>query len=925
MVKLSYFVIEERRTTMSKWVYFFGEGKAEGTGKMKELLGGKGAGLAEMTNIGIPVPPGFTITTEVCTYYYNNNKTYPADLEEQVMDAIKRVEKIMGRKFGDPSNPLLFSVRSGARASMPGMMDTILNLGLNDECVEGLAKVTNNPRFAWDSYRRFVAMYGDVVLGLKPKSKKEDDPFEVIIEEVKKKKGVKYDTELDTEDLKELVKLFKEEIKKKLNVEFPENPYEQLWGAIGAVFGSWMNERAIAYRQLYNIPSDWGTAVNVQTMVFGNKGDNSGTGVGFTRDPALGENRLYGEFLLNAQGEDVVAGIRTPIPIEKLQEVMPSVYEELLKIRDILERHFKDMQDFEFTIEEGKLWMLQTRTGKRHPFAAAKMAVDMFNEGLIDEKEAVLRPEADGISAFLAPVFDRKSKEEAVKNGKIIARGLPAGPGGASGKIVFNAIDAENWAKRGEKVILVRKFTSPEDIKGMNAAQGILTAQGGMTSHAALVARQMGKVCIVGCSALEIDYEKSQMKVNDKIYKEGDYLSIDGFTGEVIEGELPTTPSETMLVLQGKMKPEDSPNYQRFAKLMEWADKYRKMEVWTNADTPKQAELAVMFGAQGIGLCRTEHMFFEGDRIHYVRRMILSETKEEREAALSHLFPMQKEDFIGIFKAMNGRPVTIRLLDPPLHEFLPSKEALSPEVFEEKVQAIAKELSVDKEEIIKRIEYLHENNPMLGHRGCRLGVTFPEIYEMQIKAIIEAAVAVKKEGIEVKPDIMIPIVATEGEMKIFNEMTRRIAEEIFEREGIKVDYLVGTMIELPRACVCADKIAKYAEFFSFGTNDLTQTTFGISRDDVKGFLGEYLEREIFPYDPFQKIDREGVGELMKIAVTKGRETRKELLIGICGEHGGEPSSIEFCYKIGLNYVSCSPYRVPVARLAAAQAALKEAK
>lgn len=908
---------------MNKWVYFFGEGKAEGNGKMKELLGGKGAGLAEMTNLGIPVPPGFTITTEVCTYFYQNNKTYPKDLEEQLKKALLEVEKIMGRKFGDSSNPLLFSVRSGARASMPGMMDTILNLGLNDKCVEGLAKVTGNPRFAYDSYRRFVAMYGDVVLGLKPQSKKEDDPFEVIIEEMKKKKGVKFDTELKTEDLKELVSLYKAEIKKKLAVDFPEDPYEQLWGAIGAVFGSWMNERAIAYRQLYNIPSDWGTAVNVQTMVFGNKGDNSGTGVGFTRDPALGENRLYGEFLINAQGEDVVAGIRTPQPIEKLGEVMPEVYKQLVEIRNKLESHFKDMQDFEFTIEDGKLWMLQTRTGKRHPFAAAKMAVDMFNEGLIDEKEALSRPEADGIAAFLAPVFDSKAKEEATRSGKILAKGLPAGPGGASGKIVFNAIDAENWAKKGEKVLLVRKFTSPEDIKGMNAAQGILTAQGGMTSHAALVARQMGKVCIVGCSALDIDYEKGELQVKGKVFKEGDFLSIDGFTGEVIEGGLPTKPSETLQVLNGEIKSDNAENYKRFAKLMEWADKYRKMEVWTNADTPKQAQTAVMLGAQGIGLCRTEHMFFEGERIHYVRRMILSESEKERKEALYYLFPMQKEDFIGIFKAMDGRPVTIRLLDPPLHEFLPSKEALAPEVFEEKVSAIAKELKVDSEEIIKRIESLHENNPMLGHRGCRLGVTFPEIYEMQIKAIIEAAVSVAKEGRKVKPEVMIPIVATEAEMKIFAEMTRRIAEEVFEKEGKKVDYLVGTMIELPRACVAADKIAKHAEFFSFGTNDLTQTTCGISRDDVKGFLGAYLDREIFPADPFQKIDREGVGELMKMAVSKGRASRKDLQIGICGEHGGEPSSVEFCYQIGLNYVSCSPYRVPVARLAAAQAALKK--
>ncbi len=910
---------------MSKWVYFFGNGKAEGTGEMKELLGGKGAGLAEMTNLNIPVPPGFTITTEVCTYFYKNNCTYPKDLREQVKQAVAEVEAIMGRKFGDPQNPLLFSVRSGARASMPGMMDTILNLGLNDKCAEGLAKVTNNPRFAYDSYRRFVAMYGDVVLGLKPTSKKDDDPFEVILEKVKKEKGVKYDTDLTEEDLKKLVELFKAEIKNKLNVEFPEDPYEQLWGAIGAVFNSWNNERAIAYRQLYNIPGDWGTAVNVQTMVFGNKGETSGTGVGFTRDPALGENNLYGEFLMNAQGEDVVAGVRTPEPISKLAEIMPEAYKQLVDIRNKLEKHFRDMQDFEFTIEDGKLWMLQTRTGKRHPFAAAKMAVDMFEEGLIDEKEAVLRPEADGISAFLSPIFDAKAKDEAKKNGKVIAKGLPAGPGGASGRIVFNAVDAEEWAKRGEKVILVRKFTSPEDIKGMNAAEGILTAQGGMTSHAALVARQMGKVCIVGCSALDIDYEKGEMKVKDVVLKEGDFISIDGFAGEVIIGQLPTTPSETMQVLNKEINREDAPTYQKFEKLMGSADKYRKMQVWTNADTPLQAKTAVMLGAEGIGLCRTEHMFFEGERIHYVRRMILSKTVEERKEALSFLFPMQKEDFIGIFKAMDGRPVTIRLLDPPLHEFLPSREALAPEVFAEKVEHIAKELSTTVNEILARIESLHENNPMLGHRGCRLGVTFQEIYEMQIRAIVEAAVSVKKQNLKVKPEIMIPIVATEEEMKIFSELTKRIASEVFEKEKESVDYLVGTMIELPRACVVANKIANYAEFFSFGTNDLTQTTYGISRDDVRGFLGSYLDKEIFPYDPFQKIDREGVGELMKMAVEKGRNTRENLQIGICGEHGGEPSSVEFCYSIGLNYVSCSPYRVPVARLAAAQAALKKEK
>jgi pyruvate,orthophosphate dikinase len=908
---------------MAKWVYFFGDGKAEGNGKQKELLGGKGAGLAEMTNLGIPVPPGFTITTEVCTYFYAHGGSYPPDLKEQVDGALARLEGLMGRRFGDPENPLLFSVRSGARASMPGMMDTVLNLGLNDRTVEGLARVTRNPRFAWDSYRRFVAMYGDVVLGLKPKDKKEEDPFEAILERVKHETGARYDTDLSTEDLKRLTALFQEAIRTRLGVEFPQDPQEQLWGAIGAVFGSWMNDRAIAYRKLYDIPHDWGTAVNVQTMVFGNRGETSGTGVGFTRDPALGENRMYGEFLLNAQGEDVVAGIRTPRPIAELEQVLPEAYRQLVEIRNRLESHFRDMQDFEFTIEEGRLWMLQTRTGKRHPFAAARMAVDMEAEGLITEKEAVSRPEADGIAAFLAPVFDAEAKERAVREKRVIARGLPAGPGGASGRVVFNAADAEEWAGRGEKVLLVRKFTSPEDIRGMNAAQGILTAQGGMTSHAALVARQMGKVCIVGCGALDIDYGRGEMRVGDHVVREGDWLSIDGFTAEVILGQLPTRPSEVLQVLSGERKPEESANYQKFARLMEWADKYRRLQVWTNADTPAQAEMAVKLGAQGIGLCRTEHMFFEGERIHYVRRMILSQSREDRVKALAFLFPMQKEDFTGIFRAMEGRPVTIRLLDPPLHEFLPSREALKPEVFAQKVKAVADELGVSPEEIEDRIEALHENNPMLGHRGCRLGVTYPEIYEMQIRAILEAAVEVQKEGRPVKPEIMIPIVATAREMEIFDTMARRIAREVFRKARVKVPFLVGTMIELPRACVAAGAIARHAEFFSFGTNDLTQTACGISRDDVRGFLGEYVEKEIYPADPFQRIDREGVGELMKIAVKGGRRTRRKLQIGICGEHGGEPTSVEFCHRIGLDYVSCSPFRVPVARLAAAQAALTD--
>ncbi len=908
---------------MTKWVLFFGNANAEGSAEQKELLGGKGAGLAEMTNLGIPVPPGFTMTTEVCTYYYSNNKRYPDELKEQAEAAIARVQEIMGRTFGDADNPLLFSVRSGAKVSMPGMMDTVLNLGLNDRTVEGLAKMSGDPRFAWDSYRRFVAMYGDVVLDMKPGKKTDDDPFDSILEAVKRETGARYDTDLKTEDLRKLVSLFKAEIKRQKGVDFPEEPIEQLWGAIGAVFGSWMNDRAVAYRELYQIPGDWGTAVNVQTMVFGNLGDTSGTGVGFTRNPALGDNAMYGEFLMNAQGEDVVAGIRTPRPIGELKTSVPRAYDQLLEIRRKLEKHFRDMQDFEFTIENGKLWMLQTRTGKRHPFAAARMAVDMEAEGLISKKEAVMRPEADGIAAFLAPIFDSEAKARALREDRIIAKGLPAGPGGASGCVVFNAQDAEEWKKRGEKVLLVRKFTSPEDIRGMDAAQGILTAQGGMTSHAALVARQMGKVCIVGCGALNIDYAKAEMEVAGKLIREGDLLSIDGFSAEVILGKLETRPSEVLQVLRGELDPNNSKNWGQFIKLMSWADEFRRLEVWTNADTPGQAETAVKLGAQGIGLCRTEHMFFEGDRILHVRRMILSEDEAQRREALMKLFPMQKKDFMGIFKAMEGRPVTVRLLDPPLHEFLPSQEALKPEVFAQKVKDIAESFNITSEEVEERIEALHENNPMLGHRGCRLGISYPEIYEMQVRAIIEAACEVAKSGIPVNPEIMIPVVSAAMEMEIVGKQVRSIADAIISSSGIELKYLVGTMIELPRACIVADRIAREAEFFSFGTNDLTQTTCGISRDDVKSFLGTYIAKNIYSIDPFQRIDREGVGELMKMAVAKGRAEKPGLKIGICGEHGGEANSVEFCHSIGLNYVSCSPFRVPVARLAAAQAALKE--
>ncbi len=901
----------------AKFVYAFREGAAS----MKALLGGKGANLAEMVNLGIPVPPGFTITTKVCNAYYANKQTYPAELKGQVEAAVLEVEKLIGRDFGALDNPLLFSVRSGARASMPGMMDTILNLGLNDKSVEGLAKVTGNDRFAWDSYRRFVAMYGDVVLGLKPVDKKEEDPFEHILEQKKHAVGAKYDTELTADDLRDLVKQYKAAIKTKLGIEFPEDPWEQLWGAVGAVFQSWMNDRAIHYRQMNGIPSEWGTAVNIQTMVFGNRGETSGTGVGFTRDPALGENRIYGEFLMNAQGEDVVAGTRTPLPLPQLEGYLPEAYKQLIETCKRLERHFTDMQDFEFTIEDKKLWMLQTRTAKRHPFAAARIAVDMEHEGLIDEKTAVLRPEADGIAAFLAPIFDQDAKKKALAEGRVIAKGLPAGPGGATGRVVFHAADAEAWKAKGEKVLLVRKFTSPEDIRGMDAAQGILTAQGGMTSHAALVARQMGKVCIVGCGALNIDYDKGTLEAGGKLVKEGDWLSIDGFTAEVILGQLPTKPSEVQQVIDGELAADTSRTYKQFAKLMTWADKYRQLEVWTNADSPKQAATAVRFGAQGIGLCRTEHMFFEGERILHVRRMILSTNTADRDDALAALFPMQKSDFYGIFKAMKGLPVTIRLLDPPLHEFLPSREALKPAVFEEKVAAVASELGISSHEVEARIEALHESNPMLGHRGCRLGITFPAIYAMQIRAIVEAACDLVKEGLPVKPEIMIPLVGTEREMILTGSQAREIADEVIAKAGVKLHYLVGTMIELPRACVVADVIAKTAEFFSFGTNDLTQTTCGISRDDTKGFMGAYVAHEVFAADPFQKIDQQGVGELMKLAIQKGRTTRPGMQIGICGEHGGEPTSVMFCHDIGLNYVSCSPFRVPVARLAAAQAAI----
>jgi len=899
-----------------KYVYFFGAGKADGTKDMKNLLGGKGANLAEMTNLGVPVPAGFTISTEVCTYYYQNNDRYPEGLEEQVTDALRRVEEVMQAKFGDPEDPLLVSVRSGARVSMPGMMDTVLNLGLNDETVQGLIKKTNNPRFGYDCYRRFVAMYGDVVLGMKPEGKDDIDPFEEILEKKKKARGVEYDTELTADDLKELVGEFKQAIKDRTGQVFPEDPMDQLWGAIGAVFKSWNNERAIVYRQLNNIPDHWGTAVNVQSMVYGNMGEDCATGVAFTRNPATGDKELYGEFLVNAQGEDVVAGIRTPQKIEQLKDIMPEVYQQLLDISSKLERHYRDMQDMEFTIQNGRLWMLQTRAGKRTGFAAFRIAVDMVEEGLIDKKEALLRVEPDQLNQLLRPIFDMKQKDAAIRDGKLLAKGLNAGPGAASGKVVFNAPDAVEWKKRGEKVILVRIETSPEDIKGMDAAEGILTARGGMTSHAALVARQMGKVCVAGAGALNIDYRARQFEVNGKVVKEGDWISIDGSTGEVIAGKIETRPSEVLQVLLDKtLKPEESKTFHTYQQIMSWADEYRRLGVRTNADQPDQAANAIAFGAEGIGLCRTEHMFFGGDRIDAVREMILADDEEGRRKALGKLLPMQKEDFIGIFRVMEDRPVTIRTLDPPLHEFLPHTE--------KEQQELADKLGVSLEKLKAKIEALHEFNPMLGHRGCRLGIVYPEITEMQARAILEAACEVKKEGVDVKPEIMIPLVGHVNELRKQAEVVRRVAREVFEKYGLEVEYKIGTMIELPRAAITADQVAEEAEFFSFGTNDLTQTTFGLSRDDSGKFLPFYVENGILPRDPFEAIDRDGVGRLMEWGVQKGRETRKDLKVGICGEHGGEPSSVEFCHQIQLDYVSCSPFRVPIARLSAAQANLKK--
>ena len=909
---------------MAKYVYFFGEGKADGTKEMKALLGGKGANLAEMTNLEIPVPPGFTINTDVCAFYKDPQR-YPAEIQAEVDEALARVESTLGLKFGDPKNPLLMSVRSGAAISMPGMMDTVLNLGLNDETVAGLVEQSGNPRFVYDSYRRLINMYGDVVMGLKPESRDDIDPFEEILEDLKKEAGVELDLELSADDLKELTVRYKEAIKSRLGVEFPQDPREQLWGGIGAVFYSWNIPRAVAYRELNNIPDDMGTAVNVQAMVFGNLGDDSGTGVAFTRNPATGDNTFYGEYLMNAQGEDVVAGTRTPQPINKLQkgdrdvmsleEEMPDIYDELDSIRKKLDSHYREMQDIEFTIQKGKLWMLQTRSGKRTGVASVRIAVEMVEEGLISKEEALMRVEPEQLNQLLQPTFNPAEKDKIIDAGKLLAVGLNAGPGAASGKVVFNAEDAVEWAERGEKVILVRWETSPDDIRGMDAAQGILTARGGMTSHAALVARQMGKVCVAGCGALDISYKDRQMAVDGKQVKEGDWLSLDGSEGQVIIGEIPTYPSEIYrAVIECTLDPMDSVICQAFGKLLAWADEVRRLGIRTNADEPEQCEVAIAFGAEGIGLTRTEHMFFMEDRITFMREMILADTKEDREKALAKLLPMQREDFLGIFKAMNGKPVTIRTLDPPLHEFLPHDEG--------GIADLAKSLSVPVQEVVARVESLAESNPMLGHRDCRLGIVYPEITAMQAKAILEAACVAAKDGVKVIPEIMIPLICGVEELKHQKEVVLKAAEEVFAEQGMEVEFSVGTMIEIPRAALTADAIAVEAEFFSYGTNDLTQTVYGISRDDSAKFLYPYIEGDIWPDDPFDKLDQTGVGQLVDMGVRLGRSTRPDLKVGICGEHGGEPSSIDFCHRVGLDYVSCSPFRVPIARLAAAQAALR---
>ncbi len=894
-----------------KYVYLFGR-KTDGNGAMKPLLGGKGANLAEMCRIGLPVPPGFTITTEVCTYYYGNKQTYPPELRAQMQSGVASIEQQTGKKFGDLKNPLLVSVRSGARDSMPGMMDTILNLGLNGQTVEALAAKTSNARFAWDCYRRFVQMYGDVVLGVQKRPDEDHDPFETVIHDLKHERYQRdvEDTKLTVEDLKELVARFKALVKERAGRSFPDSPWDQLMGAVGAVFGSWMNDRAIVYRRKYNIPAEWGTAVNVQAMVYGNTGDRSGSGVAFTRNPANGLKEFYGEFLINAQGEDVVAGVRTPEPVAQLKNEMPKAYHELERIRQSLEQHFKDVQDFEFTIEEGVVYMLQTRNGKRTAMAALKFSVDMYKEKLIDWKTAVMRNPADQLEQLLAPVFDATE----VAKVKVVATGLPAGPGAASGKIYLNADRAVSAADKGEKVLLVRLETSPEDLRGMIAAEGILTARGGVSSHAALVARQMGKVCVAGAGALEIDYAARTVKASGQTFTEGDWMSIDGTVGKVYAGQVKTAPSEIVAgLINGDEAAKKTEKFRHFQQLMKWCSEASRMSVRTNADTPDQASNAVAFGAVGIGLCRTEHMFFEGDRIDAMREMILAESIEERKAALAKLLPYQREDFAGIFRALKGYPATIRFLDPPLHEFLPHTK--------EQQEELAKKIGVPAARIHQRVEQLHEFNPMLGFRGCRLGIGYPEISAMQARAVFEAAAQVQKEGVKVRPEIMIPLVGFKKELDLQIEVVHTAAREVQAERKVKLNYLVGTMIEIPRGALTADEIAQSAEFFSFGTNDLTQTGLGMSRDDSGSFLPHYQELEIVKKNPFATIDATGVGQLVDIAVTKGRSTRPNIKLGICGEHGGDPASIHFFEQVGLDYVSCSPYRVPVARLAAAQAAI----
>ena len=906
--------LRSKKSPAKQYVFAFGR-KTDGNSQMRELLGGKGANLAEMASIGLPVPPGFTISTEVCNYFYNHERSYPKQLRKDVETGVSRIEIQLGKNFGAPENPLLVSVRSGARDSMPGMMDTILNLGLNDQTVVGLSKSSGNPRFAWDCYRRFIQMYGDVVMGVQARNEEEEEPFHKELEKLKGSLGVSADTELTTENLKTLVQRYKALIKKRTRSVFPQDVMQQLWGAIGAVFGSWKNERAILYRQEYGIPAEWGTAVNIQSMVFGNTGDDSGTGVAFTRDPANGEKIFYGEYLINAQGEDVVAGVRTPQPIQNMAETLPKSFKDLEKVRIKLERHFRDMQDFEFTIENGRLFILQTRNGKRTGLAAVRIAVEMQKERLMSQKDALLKIPAESIDSLLVPIFDPK----ALKAAAVIGHGLPAGPGAATGRIAFTAANAEIETRKGNKVVLCRTETSPDDLKGMLLSQGILTSRGGVSSHAALVARQLGKVCVCGAGDVVINYEKRTLKSGKVTLKEGDYISIDGSTGAIYKGMIESADSDVKRVLEGKLRPTSSYTFSLFETVMKWADRQRSLKIRTNADTPAMARQAVSFGAEGIGLCRTEHMFFDGDRINFMRQMILAVDEVQRRSALKKLLPFQKKDFVGLFKEMNGRPVTIRLLDPPLHEFLPQDDVVR--------RQLAEKLGVPFDFVIDRIKALHEENPMLGCRGCRLGILYPEITEMQARAIFEAAAQVQKgkKRIKVNPEIMIPLVGFQEELADQLRIVHRVAKEVMKVRKVRISYIVGTMIEVPRAAITADEIAKEADFFSFGTNDLTQTTLGLSRDDMGLFYDEYQRKEIYHKNPFASLDKTGVGKLVNYASYKGRQTKPGLKLGICGEHAGDPSSIDFCHKAELNYVSCSPPRVPVARLAAAQAKLRDAQ